>query len=57
MLQLVDRRVDISIQEEWSQRAPRTQIVVIGAADGLDAKLMEEIFAACISAEAADAVW
>src|SRR5450631_2696422 len=32
VLQVVGRRVDISIQDEWGQRAPRTQIVAIGAA-------------------------
>jgi G3E family GTPase len=52
VLQVVGRRVDISIQEEWGQRAPRTQIVAIGAAGGLDASLLEETFASCITAAA-----
>jgi G3E family GTPase len=50
VLQVVGRRVDISIQEEWGQRAPRTQIVAIGAAGSIDAGLLEKTFAACISA-------
>jgi G3E family GTPase len=50
VLQVVGRRVDISIQEEWGQRAPRTQIVAIGAAGSLDASLLETTFASCISA-------
>ena len=49
VLQLVGRRVDISIQEEWGQHAPRTQIVAIGAAGGIDASLLEKTFASCIS--------
>jgi G3E family GTPase len=50
VLQVVGRRVDISIQEEWGQRAPRTQIVAIGAAGSIDATLLEKTFASCISA-------
>jgi G3E family GTPase len=53
VLQVVGRRVDISIQEEWGQRAPRTQIVAIGAAGSIDASLLEKTFASCISAAAA----
>jgi len=53
VLQVVGRRVDISLQEEWGQRAPRTQIVVIGAAGSIDASLLEKTFASCIPAAAA----
>ena len=49
VLQVVGRRVDISIQDEWGQRAPRTQIVAIGAAGSIDASLLEKTFASCIS--------
>ncbi len=49
VLQVVGRRVDISIQEEWGQRTPRTQIVAIGAAGSIDADLLEKTFASCIS--------
>ena len=49
VLQVVGRRVDISIQEEWGHRPPRTQIVVIGAAGSIDASLLEKTFASCIS--------
>jgi len=55
VLQVVGRRVDISIHEEWGQREPRTQIVAIGAAGSIDASLLEETVAACIAAAAADA--
>jgi len=51
VLQVVGRRVDISLQDEWGQRAPRTQIVAIGAAGGIDASLLEKTFASCISAQ------
>jgi G3E family GTPase len=54
VLQVVGRRVDISIQEEWGQRAPCTQIVAIGAAGSIDASLLDKTFASCISAVAAD---
>jgi G3E family GTPase len=50
VLQVVGRRVDISIQEDWGERIPRTQIVAIGAAGGIDASLLEMTFASCISA-------
>ena len=52
VLQVVGRRVDISIQEEWGRRTPHTQIVAIGAAGGIDASLLEHIAASCISATA-----
>ena len=48
VLQVVGRRVDISIQGGWGQRAPRTQIVAIGAAGSIDASLFENTFASCI---------
>jgi G3E family GTPase len=53
VLQVVGRRVDISIQEEWGQRAPRTQIVAIGAVGTIDGSLLEKTFASCISAAVA----
>jgi G3E family GTPase len=54
VLQVVGRRVDISIQEGWGHRAPRTQIVAIGAAGGIDANLLETTFTSCISPAAAN---
>src|SRR5271167_3066665 len=52
VLQVVGRRVDISLQDEWGQRVPRTQIVAIGAAGTINASLLEQTFASCISAVA-----
>jgi hypothetical protein len=54
VLQVVGRHVDISIQEEWGQRAPSAQIVAIGAADSIDADLLEKTSASCISPAAAN---
>jgi len=53
VLQVVGRRVDISLQDQWGPRAPRTQIVAIGAAGSIDASLLVEAFASCISAATA----
>jgi G3E family GTPase len=44
VLQVVGRRVDISWQDEWGDRTPRTQIVVIGAANGFDTALLGDQF-------------
>jgi G3E family GTPase len=37
VLQVVGKRVDISLQDVWGERKPRTQIVAIGTAGGIDA--------------------
>ena len=50
VLQLVGRRLDISLQDSWGERQRRTQIVAIGAAGSIDASSMEKTFASCISA-------
>jgi G3E family GTPase len=44
VLQVVGRRVDISLQDEWGGRTPRTQIVVIGAPNGIDAAMLGRQF-------------
>jgi G3E family GTPase len=54
VLQVVGRRVDISLQEEWGKDLPRTRIVAIGAAGTIDANLLEKTFASCISTAAED---
>jgi G3E family GTPase len=56
VLQVVGKRVDITLENEWGDRTPRTQIVVIGAAGSIDTRLMEGIFTGCMSAAAADIV-
>jgi len=50
VLQVVGKRVDITLEDEWSERPPRTQIVLIGARGSIDTGLMEGIFTDCISA-------
>ena len=50
VLQVVGRRVDISLEEEWGPRAPQTRIVAIGAAGSIDANLLEASVTSCISA-------
>jgi G3E family GTPase len=57
VLHVVGRRVDVSLQDEWGQREPRTQIVAIGAAGSIDATLLEETFSSCISAVAIANTW
>jgi len=49
VLQVVGRRVDISMRDEWNHRVPRTQIVAIGSVPSMDTTLLEKDFAACIS--------
>jgi G3E family GTPase len=44
VLQVVGRRVDISMQDPWGARTPRTQIVVIGAAGSLDTGMLRHQF-------------
>ncbi len=44
VLQVVGRRVDISLQDEWGQRARRTQVVAIGAKGAVDEATLEAIF-------------
>ncbi|HUO09974.1 MAG TPA: GTP-binding protein [Phycisphaerae bacterium] len=44
ILQVVGRRVDISLETEWGARPPRTQIVVIGSPHGVDSALLTQRF-------------
>jgi G3E family GTPase len=46
VIRVVGRRVEITPENEWGDRTPRTQIVVIGAAGGIDTRLIEGIFTA-----------
>ena len=54
VLQVVGRRVDISLQGEWGGRPPRTQIVAIGAPQGIDWSLLEQIVASCLATATAE---
>jgi G3E family GTPase len=44
ILQVVGKRVELSVEDEWGGRAPRTQIVVIGAAGGIDQAMLGDQF-------------
>ncbi|MGH8760301.1 MAG: CobW family GTP-binding protein [Burkholderiales bacterium] len=56
VLQVVGKRVDLTLESEWGGRTPRTQIVAIGAAGSIDTSLLEETFASCVTAAAAETV-
>ena len=49
VLQVVGRRVDIAVREEWGGHSPRTRIVAIGAVGGLDSSLLDDALASCVS--------
>ena len=48
VLQVVGRRADVSLGEEWGDVSPRTQIVAIGAPGSIDPNTLTEQFEACI---------
>ena len=48
VLQVVGKRVELSLQDEWGGRVPRTQIVVIGAAGGIDGAILRDQFQKCV---------
>ncbi len=48
VLQVVGKRVDLSIESEWGHRTPRTRIVAIGAPGSLDATALRKFFDTCI---------
>jgi hypothetical protein len=48
VLQVVGRRVDISLQDEWGERTPRTQIVAIGAPGAIDKEVLRDKFEQCV---------
>jgi len=49
VLQVVGRRVDISLEDEWGKRPPRTQIVAIGAPGAIDQEMLSHKFEHCLS--------
>ena len=53
ILQVVGKRVDITLADAWGQRPPRTQIVAIGAPDALESKALRATFDCCV----ADTPW
>ena len=49
VLQVVGRRADVALDEEWGETKPRTQIVAIGATGSIDPELLTAQFDACLS--------
>jgi G3E family GTPase len=49
VLQVVGRRADVALGEEWEDTKPLTQIVAIGAPDSIDPGTLTEQFEACVS--------
>ena len=49
VLQVVGKRVDISLSAEWGEQAPRTQIVAIGRHD-VDPHVLQDAFERCQTA-------
>ena len=49
ILQVVGRRADVALADEWGERAPRTRIVAIGAVDSVDEQALAAQFDACIT--------
>lgn len=48
VLQIVGRRTDVTLDDEWGDRTPRTQIVAIGAPGSIDEKELTARFDSCI---------
>ena len=49
VLQVVGRRADVALFDEWGERKPHTKIVAIGAPGSLDTKALTVEFESCIS--------
>jgi G3E family GTPase len=49
VLQVVGRRADMTLGEEWGGQSPRTQIVAIGVPSSIDPQALTVQFDACIS--------
>ena len=52
ILQVVGKRVDVAVADEWNGREPWTRIVAIGAHDEVDGRALREMFDGC-----RDATW
>lgn len=48
ILQVVGKRVDIAVGDEWNSNEPRTRIIAIGAHDGVDEASLREVFDRCL---------
>ena len=48
VLQVVGRRTDVALYDEWGETTPRTQLVAIGAPGGINAQDLTERVDACL---------
>jgi G3E family GTPase len=48
ILQLVGRRISVTLLDAWGERTPRTKIVAIGNSNGINADLLQEKFENCL---------
>jgi G3E family GTPase len=48
VLQVVGRRSDVTLLDNWGDRPPQTQIVAIGAPGSIDAEVLQAQFESCI---------
>ncbi|HET6443498.1 MAG TPA: GTP-binding protein [candidate division Zixibacteria bacterium] len=49
VLQVVGRRSDVTLLDEWGEKKPRTQIVAIGAPGSVDEDALKAAFESCIA--------
>ena len=56
ILQVVGRRADMTLGEEWGGQSPRTQIVAIGAPGSIDPQALTARFDACILENVAESM-
>ena len=49
VLQVVGKRAEVELCDEWGSRPRRTRIVAIGSSDGTDSQLLHEHFDSCVA--------
>jgi G3E family GTPase len=49
ILQVVGKRVDIAVGDDWTDREPRTRLIAIGSHDGVDEASLRQVFDGCRS--------
>ena len=50
VLQVVGKRAEVELCDEWGSRPRRTRIVAIGSSDATDPQALHDLFAACVAA-------
>ena len=48
ILQVVGRRADLALDDEWGERTPHTRIVAIGAPGSIDDEELKSLFNGCL---------